>query len=347
MAEATGSVLKSRNVQVDLLRFMAIALVLCFHFDDILPWGFLGVDVFFVISGYLVSKPLIASFENKNKINWREFAIKRIFKILPSYFFFLFVAYVIARLFILPEFPIEVFGRQEYLSFIFLYVNYTGTLSWIFGHIWSLCIEEHFYIFLPLVFLLMYFVQKKFNQNFLIIILVSVIFSTIGFRIAGHHNGSDTFSATHMRMDALVYGVLISLFEYRNRLNQFKYVGIICFVMGLVTLVCGYYFMDELFYRHVVLHSVIAICIAGLLITLLVYKPPLPSVISSIAAYTYNWYLWHPIIAFLLIEMCDMNIFVTFILYIGLSFFVAMITTKLIEKPFLKIRGRLIQRISK
>lgn len=347
MAEATGATFKSRNVQVDFLRFIAIALVLCFHFDDVLPWGFLGVDVFFVISGYLVSKPLIASFENRNKINWREFAIKRLFKILPSYFVFLIVAYTIARLFILPEFPIEVIGRQEYLSFIFLYVNYTGTLSWIFGHIWSLCIEEHFYIFLPILFLAMYFVRKKFNQNFLVFILISVILTTIAFRIVGHHKGWDTFSSTHMRMDALVYGVLISLFEYRKRLNEFKYVGIICFVLGLITLIFGFYFIDELFYRHVVLHSVIAICIAGLLIALLVYKPPLPSVISSVAAYTYNWYLWHPIIAFVLIEMCEMNIFVTFILYIGLSFLVAMITTKIIETPFLKIRGRLIQKLSK
>jgi len=145
MPEQTLSSVPLRNAQVDFLRLLAVVLVLCFHFKECIPWGFLGVDVFFVLSGYLVSKPLITAYVSNEPIRWLEFAIKRFFKIVPSYIFFLVVASVIARIWIMPQFPLEVILRSEYIPFLLLYVNYTGTLAWIFGHIWSLCIEEHFY----------------------------------------------------------------------------------------------------------------------------------------------------------------------------------------------------------
>ena len=142
------TLLNNRKPSIDIYRGIAIILVVLFHFEHLITIGFIGVDLFFVISGYLVSGILIKELFLKNKVNWKLFLIKRVTKILPSYYFFLAGGLIIARIVLLPEFPEQVISIDKISNFILFYANYDLPLSRSFALAWSICVEEHFYLFL-------------------------------------------------------------------------------------------------------------------------------------------------------------------------------------------------------
>lgn len=335
-----------RDRPLDLLRVIAVGLVLCFHFQELIPWGFLGVDVFFVLSGYLVSKPLLMSYLDGGQVNWKFFIVKRFFKIVPSYLFFLATTFFIAYFFIMPDFPLEIIQREELPPFLFLYVNYTGTLSWIFGHVWTLCIEEHFYLLLPLLVVVCSTLKRYKKIDLLIYVFVLLICLTWILRLVGFYNEWDTIAKTHMRLDALIWGVLIAMLEMNGSVAKCKrrYVlisfGVVALCLWLTWILCN----ADLF-NKVILHGFIAVQVAMILILFIVFNPPIPGLFSRFSMYSYNWYLWHPIIAFALIEMSDFPYLIKFGIYIASSFVVAVLTTELVERPFLRIRDRIIQKL--
>lgn len=85
-----------RISSVDIFRSVAIITVVIFHFNHQLPYGYLGVDLFFLISGLLVGGLLTKDFESGNKINFFYFFLQRGFKIWPSYYAFLLFGSLIA-----------------------------------------------------------------------------------------------------------------------------------------------------------------------------------------------------------------------------------------------------------
>src|SRR5258705_4896132 len=150
----------TRNSSIDVLRGIAIITVVLYHFNTLLPYGQLGVDLFFVISGLLIGGILLKDYDKG--INFPRFFLQRGFKIWPSYYFFLIAANVIAYLFYRNFSSDQYIPLWDLKRYFLFYQNYSGLpFHRTFDGVWSLCVEEHFYIMLP-VFLI---VLKKMNAN--------------------------------------------------------------------------------------------------------------------------------------------------------------------------------------
>jgi peptidoglycan/LPS O-acetylase OafA/YrhL len=140
------------------LRAASIAMVLIAHLSQqgtLVPnlWylcelGHLGVDMFFVISGFLITLLLLREQRRNQAISLKDFYLRRAFRILPAYFFFLMGMAVLSSLGAVSLTGWDWFGVSTYS------VSFLPKASWDVGHIWSLCVEEHFYLLWPLALFL-------------------------------------------------------------------------------------------------------------------------------------------------------------------------------------------------
>jgi peptidoglycan/LPS O-acetylase OafA/YrhL len=160
---------RERNPQIQALRALAATLVLVYH-AKWLDGGYIGVDIFYVISGYLITGLLIRELEVRQTIALLEFYARRTKRLLPSSFLVILTTGVVGYL-ALPASARQSFGRDliaasTYISnFLFAlwendYQNLDATPS-PFIHFWSLAVEEQFYIFWPFFILLLFKIGKS------------------------------------------------------------------------------------------------------------------------------------------------------------------------------------------
>lgn len=144
---------------IDRLRAIAIISVVIFHaFPKILKAGFIGVDIFFVISGFLISSIIFNDFD-KQKFKFSNFYIRRIKRIFPSLIVILITCLIIGYFFLLADeyqqLGLHIASGSAFISNFILwseagYFDNSGELKPLL-HLWSLSIEEQFYIFWPLL----------------------------------------------------------------------------------------------------------------------------------------------------------------------------------------------------
>jgi peptidoglycan/LPS O-acetylase OafA/YrhL len=164
----------NRNPFLDILRCFAILSVVIFHyegdaslftnwFSDIRHTLWIGVDLFFVLSGFLIGEQWLKSIRNENG-NFKKFYIKRIFRILPSYLLVL-TLYIAHSLFVM---------KRDVPLWKLLFFLQNFDIPSLFVQSWSLCVEEHFYIFFPI---LSFVALKKFtNKTFTLTLLIAFCF---------------------------------------------------------------------------------------------------------------------------------------------------------------------------
>ncbi len=163
---------------IDGLRAIAILLVVVFHFDlfAIGKAGFIGVDVFFVISGFLITSIIVADLKS-GKFSLRTFYYRRARRLLPAILATLLLYWVAGYFLLLPdifeEFSVEAVLSQVYVSNFYYWrtVNYFGfQAAWVpLLHTWSLAVEEQFYIFFPLLCLVVWRLRPGFLLPALVI----------------------------------------------------------------------------------------------------------------------------------------------------------------------------------
>lgn len=142
---------------LDHLRALAIVLVFVFHYglfphppwiERIGAFGWIGVDLFFVLSGYLIADQLFRSQARTGTIGLRAFYLRRAFRIFPAY------GVMVALYFLFP-----IIRERATIAPLWKFVTFTLNVGLdlrqhgTFSHAWSLCVEEHFYLFLPLILL--------------------------------------------------------------------------------------------------------------------------------------------------------------------------------------------------
>ena len=160
---------KERNPQIQALRALAAILVLIYH-AKWLDGGYIGVDIFYVISGFLITGILVRELDTKNTISLVAFYVRRTKRLLPASFLVVLVTGIAGFIF-LPASMRESFGKDliaasTYISnFLFAlwendYQNLNSTPS-PFIHYWSLAVEEQFYLFWPFFILLLFRIGKR------------------------------------------------------------------------------------------------------------------------------------------------------------------------------------------
>lgn len=343
-----------RISSVDIFRGIAIIAVVIYHFNHHLPFGYLGVDLFFLVSGLLVSGILTKDLENGTKINFLKFFLQRGFKIWPSYYAFLFLGGLIAYFFYHMTNPEQIIPFWDLERYLFFYQNYTGApFHWSFDHVWSLCVEEHFYILLPIIFLaIQYFVKGKHKINTLFVFVCLTIIAGIVFKHFSHFltDSKDTYSATHNRIDALAWGVLLNLIVTYKAENikslRFRFFA---FSLGLFLFIAALYFKTSgvsIVFNQVYFHSLIPVSFFLMLSGLYYVNFSKLKLLRFIAYYSYNWYLWHPVFVIFITRQIG-NTTTGLLIYLIVTFIVAFIATIFIEETFLNKRNLVLGKVFK
>ncbi|MEO8886359.1 MAG: acyltransferase [Mucilaginibacter sp.] len=339
-----------RISSIDLFRGIAICSVVIFHFGYF-SYGYLGVDLFFVISGLLIGGLLLKEFETNDRINFFKFFLSRGFKIWPSYYFFLIVGNLICPLLYSNTHSDQIIRLWDIKRYVFFYQNYTGPpFHYSFDIVWSLCVEEHFYILLPLMFLFVQSVFRKTNQRtwLLIFIIIVIIMGTVFKFLSLYFTQSkDTFSGTHNRIDALGWGVLLSfILKYYNAVikglkNTYAYsiIGCVCIVILVVLNITS----QNPIYTKILFHALIPIALVMVIFGVYYYDFSKYKPIRIIAYYSYNWYLWHCIFCYFIYDSIGKN-FSGLIVYLVITFIIAVLFTTVIEEKALAVRPVVLRR---
>ena len=351
---------------IDSLRAIAVIAVIIYHIDaNYLPGGFLGVDLFFVLSGYLISSLIIKEYKSTGTVNLYNFYVRRARRLLPAVYFMITVVLIIITLFN------GVLLKKSYLDALFGYI-YSSNWWYIFHkldyfdsfgsqspfkHLWSLAIEDQFSMFFPLIFLI--FIRKsksnnrnsKLNNNFIYVVLSLILVSLIAhILLFDINNINRIYFGTDTRAFSLLVGVVGAILYPMDRLSErtTKKDNMIYSIVSLVSILVliGIMINTSEYNTWLYRGGFLLVAIIGLIIIissgrqytfmskLLSFKP-----FVFIGKISYSLYLWHfPILVVTtpVSEIGNPNLFYV-TLRIILIFLVATGSYMFVETPIRKL----------
>jgi len=357
----------TRNRGLDSLRGLAILLVLGVHVQASQTWakvGWLGVDLFFVLSGFLISNLLFGEYKTHGAISLKSFYIRRGFKLYPS-FYFLLVATIVYCL---------TTGRSirpgaALAEFFFMQNYFTG----LWGHTWSLAVEEHFYILLPLT--LVFMARRApsgqpFRRIPLLFLTVAVVClaARMAMWLLVEFQYNTHFQRSHLRFDSLLFGVLLSYYFNFEAERVAKWTSVhrkrlffACFLAILPCLILP----NSNPWVYTIGFSLAYMSFGGLLLLtlfdergkLIVNKKSgiAERALAGMGVFSYSIYLWHVPIAmafgqfnhWLDVQHVQVNPYGLFVVYLLVSIAFGSAISKLLELPLLRLRDRLVPRRTK
>ncbi|PZU83117.1 MAG: hypothetical protein DI529_13205 [Chryseobacterium sp.] len=338
--------------ELDGVRAIAVIMVMFYHFfqdtnpsNEILVFlkkislfGKTGVSLFFVLSGFLITRILLNTKENPNY--FKSFYIRRILRIFPLYYFFLIIYYFVFPL--LPERSFASFSEQIWY-WIFMQ-NFALTFDWKSigpSHYWSLAVEEHFYLFWPLI--VYYFPLKKIKWGILIICIISFLTRIILIR-----NNIEESQFTLARFDELAIGAFLAVLELENKLINNLKKFLTAFLILLIPLLYistknGNYSMFDSSIRYLILGMVYGSFIA--FIVSADTKSWIKRILNNnflrfTGKISFGLYVYHPICFIIIINYLKIsNHIFNFIFSFGLAYFISIFSYNLLEKRFLKLKN--------
>lgn len=331
--------------EVDGLRAIAVIPVVFFHAGfEFFKGGFVGVDVFFVISGYLITSIILRELE-KGEFLISNFYERRIRRIIPALFFVMFACLPFAYLLFLPsdmkDFSQSLIAVSMFASNILFwsesgYFNTTAELKPLL-HTWSLAVEEQYYILYPLFLLIFWRIGK-----FFIILILGIIF--ISSLYTSYWAANTIPSAGFYLLPTRGWEILIGAFAafYLSKKNRVKFRGIVNEFFGLVGLFL-ILFSFFFFSSSTPFPSFYALIptLGTLMIILFVTKNTVigkflgNKLFVSLGLISYSLYLWHqPIFAFVKVYTFDLISLSLSYALILLSLIIAFLSYRYIETPF-------------
>lgn len=369
---STPAAPRARVRQLDVLRAFAVLLVMCAHVYSC-EWlqrcGWVGVDLFFVLSGFLVSGLLYNEYKKRASLAPGRFLLRRGLKIYPAFYFF-----VLASVALMAFKGMDVPADRLLAEALFVQ-NYYGGL---WGHTWSVCVEEHFYLLLTGTLYLLWRRAGKGSSPFAAVpkLTLLVAAGALAARVVTHllvvpFDFQTHFKPTHLRIDSLLFGVCLAYFHHFHHERFVRAVrrrAAPILVASLAALApCVVYDADSVFMTTVGF-TLLYLGFGGLLLLTLYCEVPWPAaarrslepaarLLAWVGGYSYSIYLWHLVVATLgLSVMRRAYAFVAasvtvgvlppphylleFALYVAASVVVGVLMAKLVEMPVLRLRDR-------
>ncbi|HAR6261085.1 TPA: acetyltransferase [Staphylococcus pseudintermedius] len=343
---------------LDGVRAVAVIAIIIYHLNpQWLSGGFLGVDTFFVISGYLITSLLLTEYHNTGKIKLTSFWLRRVKRLIPAVLFLVMGVIVLSLIFM----PTEIQKvRADSIAAIFYVSNWWYIMQNVdyfeqfavqpLKHLWSLAIEEQFYLVFPIVLLsLLSFIRrlKSIRIIFLILLVISMIAMMVLY--VPNENVARVYFGTDTRIQTLLMGVLLALvwppFQLKAKVNrQMRTMIDTAGVVGLAILFICFKFVSEtnsiLYYGGFFLISTVTLLViassvhpSGYFAKFLGNK-----VFTFIGSRSYSLYLWHyPIIVLIHHQFVQGQIPpLVYVVEILLMVLMAEFSYKFIEQPFRK-----------
>lgn len=358
-------IMMQRIYSLDVARSIAILSVVISHSIALIPtfpqewrpyaryiFGFLGVELFFVLSGFLIGTILIKSFVEQSDFGCSDlfyFWKRRWFRTLPNYFLFLIIYYAIA------VWKHKESGDWTYLFFL---QNSSHPASDFYDVSWSLCIEEWFYISFPI---LLYALNKILGTSKQNKIFISILFFIIGgfllryFHVMNSYItidwDEDVRKVLLMRFDAIPYGVLAAYIFYFYKDTVMKYIPhakaffwvILCFYFLLL-----YYFISEANFPHAWTCYIFPIVDIGFLFFIIAYykssniENKLTQSIKWTSTLSYSMYLIHPLLILAVNQLYthfDLSWYLNYVLFWILVYASSFVVYQIWEKPIMQCRS--------
>lgn len=333
----------SRNQALDVLRGIAVLMVLFCHYWLILtPQSAIGntfgrgVDLFFVLSGFLISGLLFSEYKRTGSIDLKRFWIRRGFKIYPAFYVFTLTT-IAVWVCLFHKFPTPIISDL-------LFVQSYRPNVW--EYTWSLAVEEHFYLLLPLLLVLLIRIGKGKTNPFRVVPFVSIVLSALCLygRIHAYlatHNWDRVAYPTHLRIDALFAGVTLGYFAHFDP-DSFRE------GRKLWVLAIGLAFTFGLFLIPNIPQLTFAYMAFSFILAWAVNQPNRNTVITRpiewVGRYSYSIYLWHGI-GMLALGHLPQGWF-RLPLYAVIAITPGVLMSKLIEVPALMLREKFFPSLS-
>ena len=338
----------NRIIGLDVLRSIAIILVLIAHGKKMIPVpipeiGTLGVDLFFILSGFLIGTILIQIFNNSAGLKGiKNFLIRRWFRTLPNYYLFLLGNIIIGFLTgSLTLYFLEYFAFLQCLTF---------RVTPIMGESWSLCIEEWFYLIFPVWLLMFSFFFARKKKMILLAIVLFILFFTV-LRIGFFYNSVDRSwdfgykCTTLLRLDSIAYGVFCAWVNrfYKTSFVKFKNIFLTCGIIGLLLTVILYMLQPSDFFQKVFIFSLTNMSFSLLIpffTELKIRHKSLNYAIAHTSIISYSVYLIHHSFVLRFLEYIYLPTYISYFLYWFLSFLISTIVYNIYEKRMTSLRNR-------
>jgi peptidoglycan/LPS O-acetylase OafA/YrhL len=354
---ATPALKPGYRPELDALRGISILLVYLHHlYYPLIPGGFFGVDVFFVLSGFLITSLLVEEWDRKGSISLKDFYIRRALRLMPALLFLILIIGGFALIFLDKKQAAETYQG------IWLTLSYASNWFYALGYYtsgnplgvtWSLAIEEQFYLTWPLWLVLS--LRFKLGRRWILYILLLAIVLIPLHRKNLVMEGANIFRvyyASDTRADALLIGCLAGLLVSWRLLPHHKMFGVFAKFLAAVGAIYFGYRVGTQFWNDVRLYlyggyTLVALSVAPLLIVLVAWPPRWVLLILKftplvwIGRISYGLYLWHwPLRQFVYQKTSPPGSATQLATVLVLSLLLATLSYHVVEKPFLRLKKR-------
>ena len=362
LKDQTASIIRpllkfSYRPELDGLRGISILLVYIHHlYYPLMPGGFFGVDVFFVLSGFLITSLLVEEWEREGSISLKDFYIRRVLRLMPAVFTLILVLIGFALIFLDKKRAIETYQG------IWLTLSYASNWLYGFGYFsadnplgitWSLAIEEQFYLTWPL--LLSLALRFKLGRRWILYILALLISLISLYRKILVDQGSNIlrlYYSSDTHADGLLIGCLVGLLISWNLLPYNRKLEISMKFLVAVGVIFVGYLVGTASWENLMLYqrggyTLVASSIGLLLVVLVVWPPKFALLVLRfvplvwIGRISYGLYLWHWPVRWFIYPKNGLPASVGQLLFVlVLSLSLTTLSYYFVEKPFLRLKKR-------
>jgi peptidoglycan/LPS O-acetylase OafA/YrhL len=324
---------------LDGVRALAISAVVIYHAWSLsVPGGWIGVDIFFVLSGFLITKIMVFDVEENGGVDFRRFYIRRSLRLLPA--FTVLLLFVLGLTFFMPI--AERFDNVRSVGISALYMMNWNRAFAVFpqgmlGHTWILAADEQYYLIWPALFIVIRQWRPKTILSILLVVGLSwrLYLVYTGAPSARTYNGFDTHA------DGLLAGCILAFFLNKSPHENLGRLANKFIIIPIAALIAWSLSVEYDSTLSLTIGFTLG-AILGIWIIMAVMQPgALRFVLTSrpmvyTGRISYGWYLWHYPILFYGAARLPHG---TWIMFIG-SYLAAMASSRLIERPFLRLKAR-------